>query len=194
MYYVSLVSNACVFLMTSFLFLSFNETPIIYHCSLVSALSKYPSFLLDTVQASAPYISTDGLIVVFYTFPLRWFSILAPHNTPGTRQNRLAQNSSIKIATTLAQDPYVAARVGFGPTTLRLKGIASTNAPPHPNAACLCISTIDLIASIIARSAGWPVFHGHCCFSIEYLQPSSGGYLNTPPSDTTTLYFSLAFL
>ena len=32
----------------------------------------------------------------------------------------------------LAQDPYVAARVGIEPTTLRSKGIDSTNAPPRP--------------------------------------------------------------
>ena len=31
----------------------------------------------------------------------------------------------------LAQGPYVAARAGVEPTTLRLKVIASTNAPPH---------------------------------------------------------------
>src|SRR6218665_130256 len=32
----------------------------------------------------------------------------------------------------LAQGPYVAARVGVEPTTLRLKVIDSTNAPPRP--------------------------------------------------------------
>ena len=32
----------------------------------------------------------------------------------------------------LAQGPYVAARAGVEPTTLRLKVIASTNAPPRP--------------------------------------------------------------
>src|SRR6218665_2052543 len=33
----------------------------------------------------------------------------------------------------LAQDPYVVARVGVEPTTLRSKGIDSTNAQPRPN-------------------------------------------------------------
>src|SRR6218665_2171096 len=32
----------------------------------------------------------------------------------------------------LAQDPYVAARAGVEPTTLRLKVIVSTKAPPRP--------------------------------------------------------------
>ena len=32
----------------------------------------------------------------------------------------------------LAQGPYVAARAGFEPTTLRSKGIDSTNVPPRP--------------------------------------------------------------
>src|SRR6218665_2699508 len=32
----------------------------------------------------------------------------------------------------LAQGPYVAASMGFEPTTLRSKGIDSTNAPPRP--------------------------------------------------------------
>src|SRR6218665_1241283 len=32
----------------------------------------------------------------------------------------------------LTQDPYVAAKVGFEPATLRMKGVESTNEPPHP--------------------------------------------------------------
>ena len=32
----------------------------------------------------------------------------------------------------LAQSPYVAARAGFEPTTLRTKGVETTNAPPRP--------------------------------------------------------------
>ena len=34
----------------------------------------------------------------------------------------------------LAQGPYMAARAGVEPTTLRLRVIASTNAPPCPTA------------------------------------------------------------
>jgi len=33
----------------------------------------------------------------------------------------------------LAQGPYVAARVGFKPTTFRTIGAESTNKPPSPN-------------------------------------------------------------
>ena len=32
----------------------------------------------------------------------------------------------------LAQGPYMAARVGFEPTTLRMKGVESTSDPPRP--------------------------------------------------------------
>jgi len=32
----------------------------------------------------------------------------------------------------LAQSPYVVTRAGFKPTTLQMKGIESTNEPPHP--------------------------------------------------------------
>src|SRR6218665_2041884 len=59
------LSNAChpsVFLMTSFLFLSFRETPSIHRSILISDLSSSPSSLLVTVKVSAPYIST-GLII-----------------------------------------------------------------------------------------------------------------------------------
>src|SRR6218665_4164165 len=38
----------------------------------------------------------------------------------------------------IAQCPYVAARVGFEPATLRSKGIDSTNAPPRPHYYCIC--------------------------------------------------------
>ena len=48
-----------VFLMTSFSFLSFSETPSIHRSILISVLSSSPSSLLVTVQASAPYISTS---------------------------------------------------------------------------------------------------------------------------------------
>ena len=33
----------------------------------------------------------------------------------------------------LAQGPYVAVRVGFGPATLRTKGVESASEPPCPN-------------------------------------------------------------
>src|SRR6218665_2210101 len=48
-----------VFLITSFLFLSFSETPSILHSILISVLSSNPSPLLVTVQVSAPYITTE---------------------------------------------------------------------------------------------------------------------------------------
>src|SRR6218665_1218646 len=36
----------------------------------------------------------------------------------------------------LAQSPYVAARAGLEPTTLRRKGADSTNEPPRPQCCC----------------------------------------------------------
>src|SRR6218665_1198050 len=78
------VSNAChfhAFLMTSFHFLSFSETPNIHHSILISVLSSSPSSFPVTVQVSAPYIRT-GLIIVLYTFPFRYFGIFPSHKTP----------------------------------------------------------------------------------------------------------------
>jgi len=44
----------------------------------------------------------------------------------------------------LTQGPYLAARAGFKSTTLRAKGVESTNAPPHPMILCMymcvCVS------------------------------------------------------
>src|SRR6218665_156541 len=39
----------------------------------------------------------------------------------------------------LAQGPYVAARAGFKPATIRTKGVKSTNGPPRPIIMCACI-------------------------------------------------------
>src|SRR6218665_3629611 len=39
----------------------------------------------------------------------------------------------------LAQGPYMAARAGFEPTTLRSNGVASTNAPPCPTTMIVCM-------------------------------------------------------
>ena len=38
----------------------------------------------------------------------------------------------------LAQGPYMAARVGVEPMTLRTKGVDSTNAPHMPHSDCKC--------------------------------------------------------
>src|SRR6218665_2657517 len=39
----------------------------------------------------------------------------------------------------LTQGPYLAARAGFKSTTLRAKGVESTNAPPHPMILCVYV-------------------------------------------------------
>ena len=48
----------------------------------------------------------------------------------------------------LAQGPYMAARAGFEPMTLRLKGIDSTNAPPRPTNCYANCSRIVLAINI----------------------------------------------
>ena len=47
-------------------------------------------------------------------------------------RNLHAEALQATVSEGLAQGPYVAARVGFEPTTLRSKGIDSINVPPHP--------------------------------------------------------------
>ena len=43
-----------------------------------------------------------------------------------------AEASQATLSEGLAQGPYVAARVGFEPTTLRMKDDELTSEPPHP--------------------------------------------------------------
>src|SRR6218665_1013776 len=72
------------FLMTIFLFLYLNSVTLKVSTTasiLIAVLSSSCSSLLVTVQASAPYINT-GLIIVLYTFPFRYFGIFASHKTP----------------------------------------------------------------------------------------------------------------
>jgi len=42
-----------------------------------------------------------------------------------------AEAPQATVSEGLAQGPYVAARAGFKPVTLRMKGVESTNAPPR---------------------------------------------------------------
>src|SRR6218665_92284 len=91
-----------VFLMTSFLFLSFSETPSIHHSILISVLSSSPSSLLVTDQASAPYISTR-LIIVLNTFPFRYFGIL--QHTKPARSFHFCQAALILFLTSCSQPP-----------------------------------------------------------------------------------------
>src|SRR6218665_2516733 len=58
------------FRMFSFLCISFREIPSIHLGILISVLSRSFSSFLLSVHASAPYIIT-GLIIVLYIFPLR---------------------------------------------------------------------------------------------------------------------------
>src|SRR6218665_3869900 len=69
------------FRMFSFLCISFREIPSIHQSILISVLSRSFSSFLLSFHASAPYIIT-GLIIVLYIFPLRATVILGSHITP----------------------------------------------------------------------------------------------------------------
>ena len=80
-----------VCLMTSFLFLSFSETPSV-HCSiLISFLSRNPYSLLVTVQDSAPYISAPILPLssVHFLLLLDILSFLASHKRVASPGNEV---------------------------------------------------------------------------------------------------------
>src|SRR6218665_514880 len=47
-----------------------------------------------------------------------------------------AEAPQATVSEELAQGPYMAARAGFEPTTLRAKGFDSTNEPPRPTMNC----------------------------------------------------------
>src|SRR6218665_3014115 len=75
------------------------------------------------------------------------FSIAPLQHSTIQRRSRLQHGYCIGVSrqsaqTTagkgLAQGPYVAARAGVEPTTLRLKVIASTKAPPRPHYGSVC--------------------------------------------------------
>src|SRR6218665_3903252 len=66
----------------------------------------------------------------------------SPRSSTTQRRSRLQHGYCIGVSRRsaqatvgkgLAQDPYVAARAGVEPTTLRLKVIVSTKAPPRPS-------------------------------------------------------------
>jgi len=68
----------------------------IHRSSLISVLSCNHSYLLINVQASAPYI-INGLIIVLYTFPLRWIGKGKVYKT----MIRLVLTSMAEIVSTL---------------------------------------------------------------------------------------------
>src|SRR6218665_652993 len=60
----------------------------------------------------------------------------------------------------LSQDPYMAARARFEPTTFRSKGVVSTNAPPGPTMYCLymyvpCRILLEISAYIFLYIHTW---------------------------------------
>src|SRR6218665_3418331 len=67
----------------------------------------------------------------------------------------------------LAQGPYVAARAGVEPMTLRIKGVDSTKAPPHPT---ICV--IKIIILLLCSGSGICI-HGQMLPSRQMLGPPS---------------------
>src|SRR6218665_2166485 len=51
-----------------------------------------------------------------------------------------AEAPQATVSKGLAQDPYVAARAGVKPKTLRTKGVDSTKVPPHPTLSCVVLT------------------------------------------------------
>jgi len=73
----------------------------------------------------------------------------------------------------LAQGPYVATRVGIEPTTLQLKVVVSTKAPPRPTTSNLCRS----MSGIASGRSQWEcrTFHPRTTHSP----------VNSPPDNST---------
>src|SRR6218665_934429 len=74
----------------------------------------------------------------------------------------LRRSAEVTVSEGLAQGPYVAARAGAEPMSLRLKVIDSNNAPPHPTMFMIIghnvlISPKLSIALIFGRTSRWLV-------------------------------------
>src|SRR6218665_1724912 len=59
----------------------------------------------------------------------------------------------------LAQGPYMAARAGVKPTTLRLKAIDSTKAPPCPTKMYVCMYVCECIVCVYACSCVYGIYN-----------------------------------
>src|SRR6218665_855258 len=86
-------------------FKSLREIPSIHLSILISVLSRSLSSFLLSVHASAPYIIT-GLIIVLYIFPLRATVILGSHITP-VRSLHFCQAVLILFLTSCSQPPVL---------------------------------------------------------------------------------------
>src|SRR6218665_3041991 len=77
-------------------------------------------------------------IVLYLSISIALFTASAFHKRPQPQQLTLCRSlhaEALRATASkgLAQGPYMVDRVGFVPTTLRSKGITSTNAPPCPS-------------------------------------------------------------
>src|SRR6218665_3852986 len=73
----------------------------------------------------------------------------APDYSTETVSEFHAENAQTTAGKGLAQGPYVAARAGVEPTTLRLKAIDSTKAPPCPTCRVMFTSLCHVMKNAI---------------------------------------------
>src|SRR6218665_2439529 len=79
----------------------------------------------------------SGTIVLYLSISIAFLTASAfqkcsrPHQLTLCRSLH-AEVLQAAVSEGLVQGPYVPARAGFEPTTLRSQGIVSTNAPPRP--------------------------------------------------------------
>ena len=83
-------------------------------------------------------ISCHSFIPAISIAPLRvlYYSEVLPTIQHGYCIGVSRRSAQAAVSKGLAQCPYVAARAGVEPTTLRLKVIISTKAPPRPTTSC----------------------------------------------------------
>ena len=78
----------------------------------------------------------------------------------------------------LVEGPYMAARAGFEPTTLRSNGVVSTNAPPCPTNTCSFTQKPKMIVMDLLNSAQTWVYVGLVDYDVciqERSQENFGG-------------------
>src|SRR6218665_2282091 len=82
------------------------------------------------------FILPPRYCIVFIHFYSAFHSMSLSEALPTTVVDTVSEftrrSASGAVSEGLAQGPYLAARAGFEPTTLRSKGVVYTNAPPRP--------------------------------------------------------------
>ena len=109
---------------------------MVRHWQVISRISKGSQNILIynfIIHSFIPAISTAPLQVLYYSEALP--------TTARILYRRFTPKRTGNAGKGLAQGPYMAARAGVEPTTLQLRVIASTNAPPCPTCFLVIVST-----------------------------------------------------